>query len=66
MWKAASEDVDAYYTVRPECLDDVPKGRFKPKVLNVFSFVLDVVHMFPFYFCIGFYATTVVFCILLK
>lgn len=51
-FKSASEELDAYYPVRPECAADVPKTRFKARVctnvlLKYFS-LLDVFLMSSF------------------
>lgn len=32
MKNSSSEELDTYYPVRPECLADVPKTRFKARV----------------------------------
>ncbi|KAL4384332.1 hypothetical protein GQ457_15G027380 [Hibiscus cannabinus] len=31
MWRAVGEPADSYYAIRPECIDDVPRTRFKIK-----------------------------------
>ena len=39
-------DPDTVYPIRPDCRDDAPKTRFKPRV-----WLLIIIIIFPFIFC---------------
>lgn len=69
MKNSSSEELDSYYPVRPECLADVPKTRFKARVCwkNItffpFSMLLHYVWfcslLFLFIWCVIFILTEV-------
>lgn len=56
MKNSSSEELDSYYPVRPECLADVPKTRFKARVcftlfhISFLSFYMILFSHYPFSF----------------